>query len=93
MWTVWHSRHGRFGATSTAPPSATAQRAMAMFSSWHTQLDVHLAVRLHYGSDGGNPTSNVIFDASGNLYGTASTGGNLSCGSGEGCGVVWKITR
>jgi len=45
------------------------------------------------GSDGGNPTSNVIFDASGNLYGTASTGGNLSCGSGEGCGVVWKITR
>ncbi len=31
------------------------------------------------GSDGVNPTSNVTFDASGNLYGTAST-------------VVWEIT-
>jgi len=38
------------------------------------------------GSDGGNPVSNVIFDVSGNLYGTASSGGTL------GYGVVWKIT-
>jgi uncharacterized repeat protein (TIGR03803 family) len=38
------------------------------------------------GSDGGNPLSNVVFDASGNLYGTASSGGNY------GDGVVWEIT-
>src|SRR5271165_1464902 len=44
------------------------------------------------GSDGSQPISNVIFDTAGNLYGTASTGGNHSaCGS-YGCGVVWKIT-
>ena len=36
--------------------------------------------------DGANPYSNVIFDASGNLYGTASAGGSL------GFGVVWEIT-
>ena len=39
------------------------------------------------GADGANPKSNVIFDANGNLYGTASTGGN-QCS----CGVVWEIT-
>ena len=45
------------------------------------------------GSDGGNPVSNVVFDTSGNLYGTASTGGATGgkCGN-VGCGVVWEIT-
>ncbi len=38
------------------------------------------------GSDGGNPTSTLAMDASGNLYGTASAGGG-SCG----CGVVFKL--
>ena len=38
------------------------------------------------GNDGGNPISNVSFDTSGNLYGTASAGGT------QGVGVVWEIT-
>jgi len=38
------------------------------------------------GKDGGNPVSNVIFDANGNLYGTASAGGSQKWG------VVWEIT-
>jgi uncharacterized repeat protein (TIGR03803 family) len=42
------------------------------------------------GSDGGHPVSNVVIDAQGNLYGTASQGGNGSCN--HGCGVVWEIT-
>ena len=43
------------------------------------------------GTDGGWPVSTVTFDEGGNLYGTASGGGNLSdCGGG--CGVVWRIT-
>jgi uncharacterized repeat protein (TIGR03803 family) len=40
------------------------------------------------GNDGRWPISNVTFDASGNLYGTAS--GGLGC-SGA-CGTVWEIT-
>ncbi|MGB9257453.1 MAG: choice-of-anchor tandem repeat GloVer-containing protein, partial [Candidatus Korobacteraceae bacterium] len=36
-------------------------------------------------SDGGEPLSNVVMDANGNLYGTASTGGSDN-------GVVWEIT-
>ena len=42
------------------------------------------------GSDGGTPYSNVVMDAQGNLYGTASVGGNSYCV--EGCGVVWELT-
>ena len=45
------------------------------------------------GSDGGYPSSNVLFDASGNLYGTASCGGNGNCHINYGGnGVVWEIT-
>ena len=42
------------------------------------------------GTDGGNPESKVIIDASGNLYGTASCGGSANCS--HGYGVVWEIT-
>jgi uncharacterized repeat protein (TIGR03803 family) len=45
------------------------------------------------GTDGGHPVAAVIRDSQGNLYGTASTGGNLSgvCGALGGCGVVFKL--
>ena len=43
-------------------------------------------------SDGKWPYCNVVFDASGNLYGTASFAGDLNCFLGMGCGVVWEIT-
>ena len=38
------------------------------------------------GSDGAHPYGSVVFDASGNLYGTTYTGGS------QGDGVVWEIT-
>lgn len=44
------------------------------------------------GTDGGNPIGIVTLDTAGNLYGTASQGGNLSGCSGVGCGLVWEIT-
>jgi uncharacterized repeat protein (TIGR03803 family) len=43
------------------------------------------------GEDGGNPAGGVIRDAAGNLYGTAPAGGDLNCGGGFGCGVVFKL--
>ena len=49
--------------------------------------------------DGSNPTSNLIFDASGNLYGTACAGGYYGrtvaspCANGsDGYGVVFKLS-
>ena len=41
------------------------------------------------GSDGGDPFSTPIMDSDGNLYGTASQGGN---GCEAGVGTVWEIT-
>ena len=43
------------------------------------------------GADGGAPFGGLIFDQSGNLYGTTAVGGNLSQCSG-GCGVVFELT-
>jgi len=44
------------------------------------------------GADGGVPTAGLIFDANGDLYGTTSQGGDLSCIPSYGCGVVFKLT-
>jgi len=34
----------------------------------------------------------LVMDASGNLYGTTSYGGDLSCNDGQGCGVIYKVS-
>jgi uncharacterized repeat protein (TIGR03803 family) len=46
------------------------------------------------GTDGANPSGGLIFDASGNLYGTTYYGGSGSCydGNGHGCGTVFELT-
>jgi uncharacterized repeat protein (TIGR03803 family) len=41
------------------------------------------------GSDGAAPDGGLIFDAAGNLYGTASAGGGGRCSGG--CGVVFRL--
>jgi uncharacterized repeat protein (TIGR03803 family) len=43
------------------------------------------------GADGANPYSELIRDAAGNLYGTTSAGGDLSCYTNVGCGTVFKL--
>jgi uncharacterized repeat protein (TIGR03803 family) len=43
------------------------------------------------GNDGGNPFAGLVFDAAGNLYGTAASGGNLSCNAPYGCGTVFQL--
>ena len=42
------------------------------------------------GVDGAYPGSNLIADASGNLYGTTELGGGSGC-NGSGCGTVFKL--
>jgi uncharacterized repeat protein (TIGR03803 family) len=43
------------------------------------------------GTDGGYPRAGLVRDSAGNLYGTAPTGGDLSCNPPYGCGAVFKV--
>ncbi len=43
-------------------------------------------------SGGGEPVGGVVFDASGNMYGTTSAGGTGGSQCNGGCGTVWEIT-
>jgi uncharacterized repeat protein (TIGR03803 family) len=43
------------------------------------------------GTGGYQMGGGVIFDADGDLYGVTDSGGSLTCGSGEGCGTVYKL--
>jgi len=42
----------------------------------------------NFSPDGGHPIAGLILDKAGNLYGTASAGGDPTCG----CGTVFKVT-
>jgi len=44
------------------------------------------------GGDGSYPYSGLTLGTDGNFYGTTNSGGDLSCGSGFGCGTIFKIT-
>jgi len=43
------------------------------------------------GKDGEGPSSGLIFDAAGNLYGTTGEGGGGGCDGGYGCGTVFEL--
>ncbi len=45
-----------------------------------------------YCPSGGRPLTGLIVDAAGNLYGTASVGGSLTCSAPFGCGTIFKLS-
>ena len=61
------------------PVSTTAQIESVLFS-------------ITGGLDGRNPRGGVIFDATGNLYGTSQYGGDFTNCPSTGCGAVWEIS-
>jgi uncharacterized repeat protein (TIGR03803 family) len=44
------------------------------------------------GTRGANPEAGLVFDENGSVYGTTYDGGDPDCDSGNGCGVVFKVT-
>jgi len=46
------------------------------------------------GWGGANPSyASLLMDKYGNFYGTTTNGGDLNCNSGQGCGVVYKMSK
>jgi uncharacterized repeat protein (TIGR03803 family) len=101
--TVLHSFNGTDGAD---PEAGLIQDAAGNFygtTSRGGALDKGIAFKLDTsgqetvlhsftgGADGGTPSASLLLDASGNLYGTTSGGGDLTCGTSTGCGTVFKI--
>jgi uncharacterized repeat protein (TIGR03803 family) len=61
---------------------------------WKLDTSGNLTVLYSFtgGTDGAAPNAALIMDSSGDLYGGASYGGNLSCdGFGYGCGTIFEI--
>lgn len=69
-----------FGSVFELTPSGNGQ--------W-TYISLH---DFRNGDDGANPSSYLVSDSSGNLYGTAVYGGTRNADCQSGCGVVFKIT-
>jgi len=68
------------------PPASSCKTAIC---SWSETV----LYRFSGGADGRAPHSGVVFDQAGNLYGTTVFGGATSCNNGNGCGVVYELTR
>ena len=76
-----------FGTTSYS--GATGQGTVFKLDTAGTMTVLHsFAGEL----DGANPYAGLIMDASGNLYGTTSNGGNGTQCHATGCGTVFKLT-
>lgn len=58
-------------------------------SVWHKRT----IYQFQGGHDGANPVAGVVFDGSGNLYGTTAFGGGICSEQGpQGCGTVFQLT-
>ncbi|HWY21909.1 MAG TPA: choice-of-anchor tandem repeat GloVer-containing protein [Candidatus Acidoferrum sp.] len=79
-----------YGTTPTggAYNSGTVFELKPTTSGW-TELILHDFN--NNGSDGYNPSAGLIFDNSGNLYGTTRFGGPYTCGVNS-CGTVFELT-
>jgi len=75
-------------------PTCVPYGCGVVFTLAHTPEGIWTESTLHAfkNTDGAYPEADLIADAAGNIYGTASGGGDLSCVTTYGCGVVFKLT-
>jgi uncharacterized repeat protein (TIGR03803 family) len=80
-------------AISTLKLTLTVAFAVALLAAPSTQAENFKVVYTFTGGDdGGHPLAGLVIDVAGNLYGTASSGGNPHCTPAY-CGTVFKIDR
>lgn len=83
-----------YGTTSYGGKSSCAAGCGTVFELSHARGGRWSEKVLHRfaGSDGFLPLANLVWDASGNLYGSAEYGGDNRC-VGGGCGTIFKLSR
>lgn len=79
------SGHGCGTVFNLTPPLSVCKAAFCLWTET-------VLYRFTGGSDGGNPAGPLVFDQSGNIYGTARAGAIPGC-AGYGCGTVYKLAH
>lgn len=79
------------GAILLAAPSFGATRKPASHARHASSVET-VIYAFKGGADGSRPSSGVIADASGTLYGTTEQGGKTGTGCNYGCGTVFRLT-
>lgn len=85
-----------YGTTASGGSTACSGGCGVVFKLSATGTGAWKETVLHSftgGGDGDSPTAGVIMDAAGNLYGTATAGGNLGSCNPYGCGTVFKLSQ
>jgi uncharacterized repeat protein (TIGR03803 family) len=84
-----------YGTTNSGTTRSSRGNVFQLSPSMAAETTWSLDVLYTFGlvPDGENPSSNLIIDGLGNLYGATQNGGTGSnCGV-EGCGAIFKLTR
>jgi len=88
---IFDSLGNLYGATSfggdTTDPACSAVGGCGVVFRFDPQGH-YTVLHTFKGADGANPQANLYMDLHGDIYGTTTAGGDLSCN----CGVVFKIT-
>jgi uncharacterized repeat protein (TIGR03803 family) len=82
-----------YGTAFTGGVSCIQSEVEGCGTVWKLDTSGDLTVLYTFtgGTDGANPETGLVMDSSGNLYGDALNGGDLSCAAPYGCGVVFEI--
>jgi uncharacterized repeat protein (TIGR03803 family) len=72
-------------------PIVLAFTVLLVLGAWGQAQTFTTLYNFTGGADGGSPYVGVIQDQAGNLYSTATQGGDLSCQPPVGCGVVYEL--
>lgn len=92
---IWDSTGNLYGTTTQGGPfgGGTVYKLVPSPAGGWTETVLYFFYPAFPSTDGNYPVGNLVFDSSGNLYGTTAEGGIGDCFHlGPVCGIVYKLT-